>query len=77
MVESGGHTVVGFGAEPVGALADLSRLAPDLLLLDLSLAHGSSGLDLPNDMRRCRLKVRTVVLTVAASSGWRRCPSSR
>jgi len=66
MVEAGGHTVVGVEEEPVRALADVLRLSPDLLLLDLNLAKGSSGLDLLTEIRRRSLPLRTLVLTISA-----------
>jgi two-component system, NarL family, invasion response regulator UvrY len=66
MLEAGGHTVVGVADEPARALAEVLQLAPDLLLLDLNLAQGGSGLDLLTELRRRALPVRTLVLTISA-----------
>jgi two-component system, NarL family, invasion response regulator UvrY len=60
-----GHIVLGESAEPTIALADLTRLRPEVLLLDLNLG-GRSGLELQAELQRRRLPVRTVVLTMSA-----------
>jgi DNA-binding NarL/FixJ family response regulator len=65
LLEARGHTVVGESADPTEALADLSRLRPDVLLLDLNLA-GRSGLELQAELQRRQLPIRTVVLTMSA-----------
>ncbi len=66
MVEAGGHEVVGVSEEPNSALADIVRLAPALVLLDLHLAEGRSGLELLTEIRRRALPVRTLILTMSA-----------
>jgi DNA-binding NarL/FixJ family response regulator len=65
LLEVRGHTVVGESADPTQALADLLRLAPEILLLDLNLG-GRSGLELQAELQRRHLPVRTVVLTMSA-----------
>ena len=66
MVEAGGHEVVGVSEEPNSALADIIRLDPALVLLDLHLAEGRSGLELLTEIRRRALPVRTLILTMSA-----------
>lgn len=65
LLEARGHTVVGESADPTQALADLLRLKPDVLLLDLNLG-GRSGLELQSELQHRRLQVRTVVLTMSS-----------
>ncbi|MEY4099071.1 MAG: hypothetical protein RL300_242 [Pseudomonadota bacterium] len=65
LLEARGHTVVGETADPTQALADLLRLKPDVLLLDLNLG-GRSGLELQAELQHRHLPVRTVVLTMSA-----------
>lgn len=65
VLEAAGHRVVGESADPVRALADLVREAPDLLLLDLSLGE-RSGLELLAELQRRALNIRCIVLTMSA-----------
>jgi Response regulator containing a CheY-like receiver domain and an HTH DNA-binding domain len=67
MLESAGHKVVGECSDPTPALADLSRLVPDVLLLDLSLA-GRSGFEVLAEVQRRGLRIRSIVLTISAQS---------
>lgn len=60
-----GHTVVGESADPTEALADVLRLRPDALLLDLNLG-GRSGMELLAEMQRRRVTTRCIVLTMSA-----------
>jgi DNA-binding NarL/FixJ family response regulator len=60
-----GHTVVGESDNPTQALADVSRLNPEVMLLDLHLG-GRSGLELLAEMRRRQLPIGVVVLTMSA-----------
>lgn len=62
---AGGHRVVGESADPTEALADLQRLAPDLLLLDLQLGR-RTGFELLTAMQQRRLATRTIVLSMSA-----------
>ena len=65
LLEARGHTVVGESADPTRALADIVRLSPEVLLLDLNLG-GRSGLELQAELQHRRLPVRSVVLTMSA-----------
>lgn len=65
LLEARGHTVVGESADPTQALADLLRLRPEILLLDLNLG-GRSGFELLAELQRRRLPTRCVVLTMSA-----------
>lgn len=65
LLEAAGHRVVGESAGPTQALADLARLAPPLLLLDLHLGE-RSGLELLAELQRRKLPTRALVLTMSA-----------
>jgi len=65
LLEARGHKVVGESADPTAALADLLRLRPEVLLLDLNLG-GRSGFELLAELQRRRLPTRCVVLTMSA-----------
>lgn len=65
LLEAGGHQVVGESADPTEALADLLRLQPEVLLLDLHLG-GRSGFELLAELERRQLPTRSVVLTMSA-----------
>ncbi|WP_296447677.1 response regulator [Rhodoferax sp. UBA5149] len=64
LLEARGHHVVGESADPTEALADLLRLRPEVLLLDLNLG-GRSGLELLTELQRRRLPTRCIVLTMS------------
>jgi DNA-binding NarL/FixJ family response regulator len=59
-----GHQVVGESTEPTHALAEISRLLPEVLLLDLHLGL-RFGLELLADLQRRQLGVHTIVLTMS------------
>lgn len=65
LLEAVGHQVVGESADPTEALADIQRLGPEVLLLDLNLG-GRSGLELLTELQRRHLPTRCVVLTMSA-----------
>lgn len=65
LVQAWGHTVVGESASPTEAMSDISRLKPDVLLLDLNLG-GRSGFELLADIQRRHLTTRCIVLTMSA-----------
>ena len=65
MLAAAGHQVLGESADPTQALADIVRLAPQVLVLDLHLGL-RSGLELLADLQRRQLAVRTIVLTMSA-----------
>jgi len=65
LLQTAGHEVVGESADPTEALAELLRLNPEVLLLDLNLG-ARSGFELLAEMQRRHLPVRCVVLTMSA-----------
>ena len=65
VLEAAGHQVMGETADPTRALAEIARLQPQVLLLDLHLGE-RSGLELLAELQRRALPVRTVVLTMSA-----------
>lgn len=65
LLEAKGHSVVGESADPTEALADLLRLRPEVLLLDLNLG-GRSGFELLSELQRRRQPTRCIVLTMSA-----------
>ena len=65
VLEHGGHRVVGESDDPTIALADIQRLTPGVLLLDLNLGK-RSGLELLEQLPRRKLAIRTIVLTMSA-----------
>lgn len=60
-----GHTVVGQASDPETALADLRRLDPDLVLIDLNLGE-RSGFELLAEIKRRAMRVKTLVTTMSA-----------
>ncbi len=65
VLQADGYRVVGESANPTQALADLARLAPVVLLLDLHLGE-RSGFELLSEIQHRHLDVRTIVLTMSA-----------
>ncbi len=65
VLQAAGHRVVGESADPTQALAEIQRLAPAVVLLDLQLGQ-RSGFELLTEMQRRRLTTRTIVLTMSA-----------
>lgn len=65
VLQASGYRVVGESADLTLALADLQRLTPALLLLDLHLGE-RSGLELLTELQRRHLPTRTIVLTMSA-----------
>ena len=64
VLEAGGMSVVGESDSVTEALADIERLAPDVVLLDLGLRE-RSGLDLLSQLQGRGLSTRVLVLTVS------------
>ncbi len=64
VLEAGGLSVVGESDDVVKALADIERLVPDVVLLDLGLRE-RSGLDLLQQLGGRGLPTKVVVLTVS------------
>ena len=67
VLEAVGHQVVGESDQPVQALADIQKLTPDIVLLDIHLGE-RSGLELLAEIQRRDLSVRCVMLTMSAQS---------
>lgn len=65
VLEHGGYRVVGESADITTALADIQRLAPGVLLLDLHLGE-RSGLELLEQLGKRNRPVRTIVLTMSS-----------
>ncbi len=65
VLTAAGHRIVGQAAEPTAALAEIQRLRPQILLLDLHLGT-RSGFELLTELQRRRIEVRTLVLTMSA-----------
>jgi DNA-binding NarL/FixJ family response regulator len=65
LLEARGHKVVGEAVDPTQALADILRLRPEVLILDLNLG-GRSGFELLAELQRRETPTRCVVLTMSA-----------
>ncbi|MCW7541506.1 response regulator transcription factor [Aquabacterium sp. A7-Y] len=65
LLEAAGHEVLGETADPTTAVADIARLAPDVVLLDLSLGE-RSGFEVLEQVRRRDPSARLLVLTMSA-----------
>jgi DNA-binding NarL/FixJ family response regulator len=65
LLQAWGYTVVGESANLTTALADIQRLKPTVVVLDLHL-DGRSGLELLAAIRQHKLDTRCVVLTMLA-----------
>ncbi|MGM9482036.1 response regulator [Roseateles sp. NT4] len=64
VLETAGHEVIGEAAGPTPALADLGRLLPDVVLLDLRLGQ-RSGFELLAELNKRGLQLRVIVLTMS------------
>lgn len=64
VLEAAGHVIVGESAAPTPALAELARLQPEIVLLDLRLGL-RSGFELLAEVQRRELPVRVIVLTMS------------
>ena len=67
VLEGAGHEVCGESADITQALADIQRLKPVVVLLDLNLG-ARSGFELLTELQRRKSPVRTVVLTMSAQT---------
>jgi two-component system, NarL family, invasion response regulator UvrY len=65
VLQGAGHRVCGETADITQALADIQRLSPDVLLLDLNLGT-RSGFELLTELQRRKSTARTIVLTMSA-----------
>ncbi len=64
LLESAGHTIVGEGADITQALSELSRLEPEVVLLDLHL-DGRSGFEVLSELQRRDRSARVIVLSMS------------
>ena len=67
VLEDAGHRVVGEADQPTPALADIVRLQPSVLLLDLHLGQ-RSGFELLEQIQQRKLAVKTIMLTMSAQA---------
>ncbi|WP_439517926.1 response regulator [Hydrogenophaga sp.] len=65
VLEGAGHRVVGDTDQPTQALADIVRLVPTLVLLDLHLGL-RSGFELLEQIQKRKLSTRVIMLTMSA-----------
>lgn len=65
LLEGEGYQVVGEADDPTPAIADIVRLQPDVVLLDLSLGE-RSGFEVLAEIERRGLGTKVVVLTMSA-----------
>ena len=65
LLTEAGHEVVGDSGDVTVALAELQRLAPDIVTVDLSLGT-RSGMELLAELQRRQLPCRPLVLTMSA-----------
>jgi len=65
LLQAHGHTVLGESEDPTVALADVQRLQPQVLLLDINLG-GRSGFELLAELQARHLPTACVVLTMMA-----------
>jgi two-component system, NarL family, invasion response regulator UvrY len=63
VLEGAGHTVLGEAGEATLALADIARLKPDVVLLDLNLG-ARSGIDVLAELRERGVTAGVIVLTM-------------
>ncbi len=65
VLEDAGHRVVGESADPTAALAEIARLAPSVVLLDLHLGL-RSGFELLEQLVQRKANTRVIMLTMSA-----------
>ncbi len=63
VLEGAGHDVIGEAGDATVALSEISRLQPEIVLLDINLG-ARSGLDLLAEMRERGVKSGVIVLTM-------------
>jgi DNA-binding NarL/FixJ family response regulator len=64
LLQDAGHTVLGEAEDVTQALADLKRLEPDVLVLDMHL-DGRSGLEVLAELQRRQVATKVVVLSMS------------
>ena len=64
LLRAAGHEVVGESDSPTPALAEVLRLQPEVVLVDLTLGS-RSGFELLEELQRRKLRTRVIVLTMS------------
>lgn len=64
VLEVDGHVIVGEAAAPTAAVADIQRLAPNVVLLDLNLG-ARSGLEVLAELQRRQLGMPVLVVSMS------------
>jgi len=64
LLQGAGHTIVGESDDITQALSEVTRLAPDVLMLDLQL-DGRSGFEVLAEMQRRHLSTRVIVVSMS------------
>jgi two-component system, NarL family, invasion response regulator UvrY len=64
VLEGAGHRIVGEGADITQVLSDVSRLAPDVVMLDLHL-DGRSGFEVLAEMQQRQMSAKVIVLSMS------------
>lgn len=64
LLRAAGHEVVGESDSPTPALAEVLRLQPEVVLVDLTLG-ARSGFELLEELQRRKLRTRVIVLTMS------------
>lgn len=62
LLQAAGHQIVGEADEPTRGMAEMIRVAPDVVVLDLNLGE-RSGFEVLADMQRRGLSTKAIVLT--------------
>lgn len=65
VLQAAGHVVVGEGDDATVCVAEIARLQPQVVLLDLNLAKGGTGLDVLQLLRARCLAAHVLVLTMS------------
>lgn len=65
LLTEAGHDVIGDSGDITAALAELTQLTPDIVLVDLSLGT-RSGMELLAELQRRQIPTRPLVLTMSA-----------
>lgn len=68
VLEKHGHRVVGEAGEAGAAMAELERLRPEVVLLDLRLDH-RSGLEVLAHVRQRQLPSQVIIITMSTNPG--------
>jgi two-component system, NarL family, invasion response regulator UvrY len=64
LLEGAGHRIVGEGADITQVLSEVSRLAPDVVMLDLHL-DGRSGFEVLAEMQQRQMSAKVIVLSMS------------